>query len=81
MFNVTAVSGTNPSLTLRIVGYQTYESVWHTVGSTGPITAPGRYTIVVEGGCPDYLSVDADISGTSPSFTYNIMETHQGLPA
>lgn len=81
LFNVTAVSGTSPSMTLRIVGYQPYEGTWHTVATSAAITATGKYSITVDGGTPDYLAVEADITGTSPSFTYNVIETHQGLPA
>lgn len=81
MLNVTAVSGTTPTMVFRIVGYQPYDGVWVTVAKSEVITAPGRYAIVVEGGCPDHLATELDLTGTTPSFTFNVVETHQGLTA
>jgi len=70
--NVTAVSGTTPSMTVKI--QDTGDGTnWVDTGSAfAPVTAAGIFRLVV----PDlglFLRAVSTITGTTPSFTYSLV--------
>lgn len=81
--NVTAVSGTSPTLSIVIQGSDDGTN-WHTLakvgsdgyslGSLGAAVANFTATGTVRGTCPAarYVRYSSTIGGTSPSFTYSI---------
>lgn len=84
--NVTAVSGTTPSLTPILQASNDNGSTWKTVTQGNPITAAGRYELgftgaQVEAVCPKsstnatLVRFATTISGTTPSFTFGAFLT------
>lgn len=70
--NVTAASGTTPSLTVLIE--DTLDgTTWNTVGSFAAKTATGREVISVTTPFTDRMRVSWTISGTTPSFTFDVI--------
>jgi hypothetical protein len=75
--NVTAVSGTSPSLTVAFqradIGTDYPPSNWTTVATSDPITAAGATTIttpaIPSGAVSNFYRLSYAITGTSPSFT------------
>ncbi|MDE2343048.1 MAG: hypothetical protein KGL63_06595 [Betaproteobacteria bacterium] len=82
LINVSAVSGTSPSLTINIQAYNPAANTWKTVASTAAITAAGDYTFLLGFGVPSSVGamdpaplpitwrLNYDITGTTPSFTF-----------
>ena len=79
--NVTAVSGTTPSMTPILQASNDNGSTWKTIAQGQPITAVGRYELgftgaQVEAVCPKSTTyptltrLATTISGTTPSFTF-----------
>jgi len=82
MINITAVSGTNPTMDLRIEESDDNGTNWFPVYDFPRITAVGIYrspTVVLKGTRIRYVQT---IGGTSPSFTriYTRLQTHFGAP-
>lgn len=67
LVKVTAVAGTTPSLTPKLVGQ--INGVDVTLATLTAMTATGEQTVVVDA-CPDDVRLDWTISGTTPSFTF-----------
>lgn len=84
--NVTAVSGTSPSLnvTVDVIDIVTYWMTLYSSGSpstvvlasasTGSITSTGIYQATLSTSIlPSLISVSASVGGTSPSFTISVI--------
>lgn len=67
--NVTAVTGTTPSLTV-LVEDSLDGTNWNTIGSFTAKTAVGREVINITTPFADKVRVSWTISGTTPSFTF-----------
>ena len=75
--DVTAVSGTSPSLNVIIGGKDEVSGKYNTIHTESGITATGTYwkTITLSTDPPlafKYLRVRWEISGTDPSFTFSV---------
>lgn len=69
--NVTAASGTTPSLTVLIE--DTLDgTTWNTIGTFSAKTAVSREVINVTAPFTDTVRVSWTISGTTPSFTFTV---------
>lgn len=72
VLNVTAASGTTPSLTVNVqTSYDNGDTdAWHTVASFTAATATGvqRKTFAID----RYVRVTYTVSGTTPSFTIGV---------
>lgn len=70
--NVSAASGTTPNLVVLIE--DTLDGTnWNTVGTYAAKTAAGREVINVTVPFADRLRVSWTITGTTPSFTFNVI--------
>lgn len=75
--NVTAVSGTNPQLTILLQSSPDGGTTWYTDYTSNNITATGQYSFTIGLGSPNYgdfgqlVRVAWTIAGTSPSFTFS----------
>lgn len=71
MLDITAVSGTSPTLDVEI---QTRgaDGVWHKVKSFAQKTAAGQERITLDGPVGGEVRARAVIAGTSPSFTFSV---------
>lgn len=69
--DVTAVSGTSPSLTVLIEDTLDGTS-WNTVGTFAAKTATGREVINITTPFADRLRVWWTVTGTTPSFTFSV---------
>lgn len=67
--NVTASSGTSPTLDVDIVA--TIGGQDYVLASFTQQTAPGKETIKIDA-CPDQVKAVYTIGGTTPSFTFEI---------
>jgi hypothetical protein len=85
--NVTAVSGTAPTLAIRLNGADPVTGAAYIAQTFANITATGQYiylvyptaatvqggiTAVLNGILPNPWSIDAVIGGTTPSFTFSV---------
>jgi hypothetical protein len=70
--NVTAASGTTPNLVV-LVEDTLDGTTWNTVGTFAAKTATGREVINVTAPFSDRLRVSWTISGTTPSFTFDVI--------
>jgi len=70
--NVTAVSGTSPTLTVYIDGKDTITGAYIPLGNTSSITATGVYSILLTGLACKYIRARYVIGGTTPSFTFSV---------
>lgn len=69
--NVTAVTGTTPSLTVSVE--DTCDGVnWSEVAASSAITATGTTSLRISAPFSDTLRIVWDISGTTPSFTFDV---------
>jgi hypothetical protein len=71
--HVTAVSGTTPSLTVIVQGYNPIAEVWHTVVSFPAQTTTTATVLTPITSTLDYMRYRTQwtVSGTSPSFTFS----------
>lgn len=69
--NVSAVSGTTPTMTITIQDSADGVNWYNTAAVTAAITATGQYRIGLTD-CGAYVRASAAIGGTTPSFTYDI---------
>lgn len=70
--NVTAASGTSPSLT--VVLEDTVDGTnWNTIGTFAAKTAAGREVINVTAPFTETVRATWTITGTTPSFTFSIL--------
>lgn len=79
--NVTAASGTTPSLTVLVEDSVDGGTTWNTVGTFAAKTAAGREVINITGLFGELLRVSWTITGTTPSFTFAVdwvVQTPQG---
>jgi hypothetical protein len=68
--DVTAVSGTTPSMTMNVYAVVNNRPYW--LGAFSAATTTGGYTIQLNN-VPDLVTVaPSPISGTNPSFTYEV---------
>lgn len=70
--NVTAVSGTTPSMTVLVEDSVDAGTTWNTIGSFAAKTATGREVINVTSPFTDMIRVSWTITGTTPSFTFAV---------
>lgn len=68
--NVTAASGTSPTLNVVIEDSVDGGANWNTIGTFAQRVAAGREVINVAGQFSDTLRVRWTIGGTTPSFTF-----------
>lgn len=70
--DVTAVSGTAPSMTVVI--QDTLDGVnWNTIGTFAGVTAIGREVINITTPYAGQIRASWTITGTTPSFTFSVM--------
>jgi hypothetical protein len=68
--DVTAVSGTTPSMTMNVYGVVNGKTFW--IGQFAAVTTVGAYTLQLNN-VPDVVTVaPSPISGTTPSFTCEV---------
>ena len=68
--DVTAVSGTSPSMTMNVYGIVNNRA--YQLGAFAAVTAAGQYTLQLNN-VPDQVCVaPAPLTGTSPSFTCEV---------
>jgi len=68
--DVTAVSGTSPSMTMNVYGVINGKAVF--IGAFSPVTVVGTYTTRLDN-LPDLVCVaPSPVSGTTPSFTCEV---------
>jgi len=68
--DVTAVSGTTPSMTMNVYGVINGKAVF--IGAFSPVTVVGTYTTRLDN-LPDLVCVaPSPVSGTTPSFTCEV---------
>lgn len=70
--NVTAASGTSPTLDVKIQDSVDGGSTWNDVGTFAQKTAAGREVVNVSGPFGPDLRVTWTVGGTSPSFTFAV---------
>jgi len=70
--DITAVSGTNPTLDVYIEGKSQYTGKYKTLFSQTGITAVGTYWFSLNPNAWRYLRVRWVIGGSSPSFTFSV---------
>lgn len=70
--NVTAASGTSPTLNVLIEDSVDEGATWNTVGTFAQRTAAGREVLNITGLFGDTLRVSWTIGGTTPSFTFAV---------
>lgn len=70
--NVTAASGTSPTLNVLIEDSVDDGATWNTVGTFAQRVATGREVINVTVPFGDVLRVSWTIGGTTPSFTFAV---------
>lgn len=70
--NVTAASGTSPSLTVLIEDSVDDGATWNTVGTFAAKTAAGREVINITNPFGDQVRISWTITGTTPSFTFAV---------
>ena len=76
--NVTAASGTSPTLNVIIEDSVDGGSNWNTIGTFAQRTGTGREVINVTTPFGDQLRVTWTIGGTTPSFTFAVDWVVQG---
>lgn len=69
---VTAASGTSPSLTV-LVEDSLDDATFNTIGTFAAKTGPGREVINITLPFSDRIRVSWTISGTTPSFTFSVI--------
>lgn len=70
--NVSAASGTSPTLDVKIEDSVDGGVTWNTVGTFAQKTAAGREVINITTPFTDMLRVSWAIAGTTPSFTFAV---------
>lgn len=70
--DVTAVSGTTPTLDVKVQSFDPASGKYFTVASFPQITAAGQYVLKVDGGLGHLCKVAYTLGGTSPSFTMSL---------
>jgi len=70
--DVTAVSGTSPTLDVAINTYDEVGGNWHLLATFDRMTATGTDVGYVGYGLGEKLSVTYTIDGTNPSFTFSV---------
>lgn len=70
--NVTAASGTTPSLTVLLED-SLDGTTWNTIGTFSAKTAAGREVINVTAPFTDTVRVSWTVTGTTPSFTFEVL--------
>lgn len=71
--NITAVSGTSPSLTVQIQG-SFDQTNWFNIGSASAAqTTTGKLRMTETSALEPYLRLAYTVTGTNPSFTFTIM--------
>lgn len=70
--DVTAASGSSPTLDVTINTYDAVGGNWHLLASFDQMTTTGTDVGYVEYGLGDKLSITYTIGGTTPSFTFTV---------
>jgi len=70
--DVTAVSGTGPTLDVAIKTRDPVSKKWFTIATFTQFTAVGKEMIKVSDGLGERIAVEWTIGGTSPSFTFSV---------
>lgn len=73
--NVTAVSGTSPTMDITINGI--VDGVAYSMGTFNQVTATGVERKVIED-APKDIRLDAVLGGTSPDFTFDVVVHRSG---
>ena len=68
--DVTAVAGTNPSLTVYLMTQDTISGKWFLVGNFTPKTAPGTDITYIINGLGSYVACAWAVTGIDPSFEF-----------
>jgi len=73
LLNITAVSGTNPTLDLTIEVYNTLRDTWHTLATFSTVSATGVDVGYVEYGLGEKIALSWVVGGTNtPTFTFTL---------
>lgn len=70
--DVTAASGSSPTLDVTIHTYDEVGGNWHLLGTFDRMTATGTDVGYIASGLGEKLSVTYTIGGTTPSFTFKV---------
>jgi hypothetical protein len=68
--DVTAVSGTNPSLTIYLMTQDTISGKWFLVGNFTPKTSAGTDITYIINGLGSYIACAWTVAGIDPSFDF-----------
>ena len=78
LLDVTAVSGTNPTLSVYLEGKNQYTGKYKVLWAVENVTSTGEYWLTITHLAFRYLRVRWEISGTSPSFTFSVSMEGKG---
>lgn len=78
--DVTAVTGTSPSMTVDYQVSPDDGTTWFTVSSTSAITAVGKARIALADNIGVQARLNYTITGTSPSFTFSAWLEGKAVP-
>lgn len=76
--NVTAASGTTPTLDVVLEDTVDGGTTWNVIGTFIQKTAAGREVINITGLFTDSIRARWTVAGTTPSFTFTVNLTSQG---
>jgi hypothetical protein len=69
---VTAISGTSPSLTCSVCGKVPQTTLWYSIGDFSAMTGTGISRIVLSEPLPEYIAIFWTLSGTNPQVDFNV---------
>ena len=70
--DITAVSGTSPTLVVEIETYNTIADKWQTIGTFSSRSAIADDIGQIEFGLGEQVAISYTIGGTTPSFTFSV---------
>ena len=70
--DVTAVSGTNPTLSIRVMTHDTIGNKWYVVDSFDTISSSTSDSKSIIGGLGSYIACRWVVGGENPSFTFTL---------
>lgn len=70
--DITAVSGTSPTLDITLKIYNELDEKWHLLATFSQKTAVGTDIGYVQYGLGEKVAIDYAVGGTTPSFTFKV---------
>ena len=70
--DVTAVSGTDPTLTVRVMTHDTIGDKWYLIENFDSISSPSSDIKRIIGGLGSYIACKWVVGGENPSFTFTL---------